>query len=390
MMAVKLPSRNPRAFRLKLRVRSPFQVTPPSRMAFAFGQQICQVVDSLPLATKAQGLLVLVAPIVKLVRAYDATEWEVFISEWQKGLQGYFAVKRLGGPGDHGRDVIGLCGPDGCEGMWDNYQCKHYETPLSTPKACQDAGKIIFHAYKKVFTPPRRCIFVAPRGPSTHLRDLLLNPAKFKTELISTWNTRVAAQVVAGEKHLLIGDLAQYVNAYDFTSFTYATLDDVLDDHRRTAYWASRFGGILPPAPQGKPPKAIAQEESIYIGKLFEVYEEATATKIASVSELSRIPQWLEDLQKQRIRFYDAEAFIAHYRDQTEPGTVEDFADQILDAIEPPLSVETLAQSRLAVALASAGLARPASVLAPQAKVRVKQGVCHQLANANRVTWKIS
>ena len=32
------------------------------------------------------------AQIIKAVRAYDATEWEIFISEWQKGLQGYLAV----------------------------------------------------------------------------------------------------------------------------------------------------------------------------------------------------------------------------------------------------------------------------------------------------------
>ena len=68
------------------------------------------------------------APIVKLGRAYDATEWEIFISEWQKGLSGYTSVKRLGGSGDQGRDVIGLCSSAGCQGVWDNYQCKHYES----------------------------------------------------------------------------------------------------------------------------------------------------------------------------------------------------------------------------------------------------------------------
>jgi hypothetical protein len=37
--------------------------------------------------------------------------------------------------------------------------------------------------------------------------------------------------------------------------------------------------------------------------------------------------------------------------------------------------------SRLTAALTTAAQARPASVLAPRARVRVKQGVCHQLAN---------
>jgi hypothetical protein len=34
-------------------------------------------------------------PIVKAVRAYDSAEWEVFIAEWQKGLNQYTEVKRI-------------------------------------------------------------------------------------------------------------------------------------------------------------------------------------------------------------------------------------------------------------------------------------------------------
>lgn len=329
------------------------------------------------------------APIVKLVRAYDATEWEIFVSEWQKGLSGYASVKRLGGSGDQGRDVVGLCSPDGCQGVWDNYQCKHYEVPLSTPKACEDAGKIIFHAFKGAFTPPRKCSFVAPRGPSTELRDLLLRPDKFKAEVISMWNTRVAGRVVAKEKHLLEGDLELYAKAYDFTTFTYTTIDEILDDHRKTAYWASRFDGVLPPAPAGVTPSEIAAKESVYVGKLLDVYSEEIGTPISSAADLGAQETLKEDLQKQRVRFYDAEAFMAHYRDQTEPGTIEDFAEQIHDAIEPALKPETNGRTRLTAALAAAGQTHPASVLAPRAKVRVKQGVCHQLANDDRITWKL-
>jgi hypothetical protein len=332
---------------------------------------------------------VLLAPIVKLVRAYDAVEWEIFISEWQKGLQGYHAVKRLGGSGDHGRDVIGLCGPEGCQGVWDNYQCKHYEKALAVPRACEDAGKIIFHAFRKEFAPPGRCSFVAPKGPDTALRDMLLNPDKFRAEVIATWNGRVAGKVVQGEKHVFAGDLAAYVNAYNFSSFTYATLDEVLDNHRRTAYWAVRFWGQLPPPKPGQTPDEVAPEETIYVGKLLEVYSETTGTDIVCVDDLSAHTEWSDDLQKQRVRFYDAEAFMATYRDQTEPGTIESFADQILDAIDPALAMARSAHNRLSTALSVAGQSTPASVLAAQAKIRVKQGVCHQLANADRVTWKV-
>lgn len=330
-----------------------------------------------------------IAPIVKTVRAYDSTEWEIFISEWQKGLEEYLEVKRLGGAGDHGRDVIGLTDENGCDGVWDNFQCKHYEKPLATPKACEDAGKIIFHSYRKVFAPPRKCKFVAPRGPSTELRDLLLNPIKFREELLTSWNTRVAKQVVAGESHLLEGDLRQYVENYDFKSFGFATIDEVLDDHRKTAYWASRFGGLLPPPPPGITPIEIADKETTYVKKLCQVYEEAMGSPVLGISDLPKDSAWTKDLQSQRVRFYDAEYFMAHYRDQTTPGTIEDFAEQIYDSIEPSLSISGTGQARLTNALTIAAQAKPANVLEPQAKVRVKQGVCHQLANDDRLNWTV-
>ena len=145
-------------------------------------------------------------------------------------------------------------------------------------------------------------------------------------------------------------------------------MDEILDDHRKTAYWASRFGGHLPPPPPGRPPKAIAAGETVYVAKLLDVYGEVTGRAISKVDDLSAHPEWSEDLQRQRVRFYDAEAFTAHYRDQTEPGTIEDFADQIFDAIEPSLSVAGTGHSRLTSALTTAAQAKPASVLAPRAR----------------------
>jgi hypothetical protein len=36
-----------------------------------------------------------------------------------RGFNGYHAVKQVGGAGDTGRSVIGLCSPDGCQVIWD-------------------------------------------------------------------------------------------------------------------------------------------------------------------------------------------------------------------------------------------------------------------------------
>ena len=41
---------------------------------------------------------------------------------------------------------------------------------------------------------------------------------------------------------------------------------------------------------------------------------------------------------------------MATYRDQTEPGTIESFADEIMDAIDPGLAVSSPAHGRLSTA----------------------------------------
>jgi len=112
---------------------------------------------------------------------------------------------------------------------------------------------------------------------------------------------------------------ANYVHAYDFSSFGYSTVDEILDAHRRTAYWASRFGGHLPPPPLGQTPNAIAQKESRYVGKLLEVYAETTGASICR-----RILPDRATFKNSECASMNAEAFMVHYRDQTEPGTIED------------------------------------------------------------------
>lgn len=333
-----------------------------------------------------------IATANKLIRAYNDVEWEAFVREWQVGVKkqvGYCEVKRMGGGGDLGRDVVGLCGADGFEGVWDNYQCKHYDKPLSADRAVEDAGKVIFHAYRGAYSAPRKCIFVAPRMVSTELRELLLNPSKFKAEVLATWDKRVAKRIESGANHVLVESLLKYVESYDFTTFGYATLDEVLDAHRLTGYWAERFFGFLPPPPSSVVPGNIVAEETIYVSRLLEVYQEIEGKPISSAQSLAvDHPAHNLHLHQQRVRFFEADCFTHHYRDSTAPGTVEDFEEQIHDVVEPALTfLSGSGHVRLSKALETAGNCTPAGLLAPQAKVRVKQGMCHQLANRGRLKW---
>lgn len=334
--------------------------------------------------------MVSIAPLVKALRTYDSDEWEIFISEWQKGLQGYFEVKRLGGGGDLGRDVIGIYDASGCEGRWDNYQAKHYDKPLTLPQASAEIGKIIYYSFDDRYSVPERCYFVAPRGVNTELRDLLLNPSKLRANILANWDQRIATQISAGKAYSLAGELKGWVDNFDFSIFGYKTAEEILEDHRHTAYWTERFFGLLPPPPSGKTPEEIAETEEPYVRCLLEVFGEELGAELVDANGLSAHPGRALELRSHRERFYDAEAFAHHYRDQTAPGTVEDFAEEIFDAVDPGLiSIGGPGRARLTEALKIAAQTAPGSILAPRAKVRVKQGVCHQLANSERLKWRL-
>ena len=79
------------------------------------------------------------------------------------------------------------------------------------------------------------------------------------------------------------------------------------------------IGGLLPPPPTVTVPAEIQPVESVYLGQLLEVYGEKVACKFATCPELSAHPALVDDLKQQRERFFQAEAFNHHYRDETPP-----------------------------------------------------------------------
>jgi hypothetical protein len=331
-----------------------------------------------------------IATIIKTIRAYPEAEWETFIREWMKGLSGkYLQVTRLGGPNDMGRDVVGFTDKNKYDGVWDNCQCKHYAKPIPADVALVDIAKIIFHSCSGEFKPPRRSDFFGPLGVSTPLELLLGSPEKLRAFTVDKWEAICAKKITTTATIHLEGKLKQYVTNFDFSCFGWKSIDEVLDDHRKTAFWAQRFGGLLPPPPSGSVPQKLLAIESRYVRHILDAYEEREGKQFADHSGLAPHAELVSDLHLHRERFFDAEAFAHTYRDQTEPGTVENFQDEIHDSVRPVLlKAHKDGFERLAESMQQAGVTQPASILAPQAKVRVKQGVCHQLANNDRLRWK--
>lgn len=329
------------------------------------------------------------APAIKAIRLYTSTEWELFVEEWLRGLKKrYLEVKRLGGSGDLARDVVAFTDPKRLEGSWDNYQCKHYEKPLTSSIAGPEIAKLIYFTYLRRFDPPRRMYFVAPRDMSTELSDLLNSPTKLRSYIEQHWNKSYANTIIQGQTIELSGLLASYVAGFDFAIFTYFQTSEMLNDHRSTAHWAEQFGGLLPPLPPAVVPPEIQPGESVYLSQLLEVYGEKATCRFTICAELSPHQSLVDDLKQQRERFFQAEWFNHYYRDETPPGTAEQFVEDIFDAIDPLAKMtHPNGYERLNRCLAQAAGVNAGGILAPHARPRTKQGVCHQLANAKRVIW---
>jgi hypothetical protein len=230
--------------------------------------------------------------------------------------------------------------------------------------------------------------FVAPRDMSTELSDLLNQPSKLRSYIEQHWNKSYADQITEKQSITLFGPLATYVAGFDFSIFSYHQTSEMLDDHRKTAHWVERFGGLLPPPPSAVVPDEIQPLESVYLSQLLEVYGEKVACTFATCVEVSAHPTLADDLKQQRERFFQAEAFNHHYRDETPPGTIEQLVEDIFDAIDPLAKMaHPNGYERLNRCLGQAASINAGGILAPHARPKTKQGVCHQLANVKRVIW---
>ena len=162
-------------------------------------------------------------PAVARLGLMSPDKWELFTEEWVTHLkhQGEYAlVRRSGGAGDRGLDVVAFTSDLGFGAAWDSYQCKHYADVLGPDDICAEAAKIIYHSFTR--TPPfnqacrlpRRHVFVSPKGTGTKAGRWLMDPEEYRRELKERWDR--CAPKVDGSRPTLQGELLTYVDRFDF------------------------------------------------------------------------------------------------------------------------------------------------------------------------------
>ncbi|MGE6699476.1 ABC-three component system protein, partial [Hyphomonas sp. NPDC076900] len=338
-------------------------------------------------------------PPTRIIEIYSPDEWEEFTEEWlyyHKSTGEYQSVRRYSGPGDLGLDVVAFTKPEDFNGEWHSYQCKHYDHPLTPGDIRTEVAKIIFHSFKKsppfnqAFPLPSRHMFIAPRGCGITVARWLKDPNRFKAEVRDWWLAKGLPNIGASLDVQFDGEFLNYYDAFDFSIFGDKSKLEIMEEHKQTAFHTTRFGGGLPARDQAlAPPTSPSAEESAYIKKLFDTYTEQTGVTVNDRTSLLGHATLLHHYDRQRELFYHAESLRNFARDRTPDGTFEglkgDIFHGVIDVCE---ATHPNGLDRLRAAITSAGgLDISGSALASVTHIPDKQGICHHLANEDRLTW---
>ena len=338
-------------------------------------------------------------PPIRLLEIMSPEDWEIFTEEWltfHKAAGKYDAVQRVSGAGDLGLDVVAFTGGSGFAEPWDSFQCKHYGHALTPEDVCAEVAKLIYHSFKKTAPfnqtcqVPRKHRFVAPRGAGITVARWLKDAPRFKKEIKDRWAKQCAPKIGKGIDAPLERELLAYVDAFDFGIFGAKTGAELIEEHSETVFYAPRFGGGLPVRGDvPSPPDDPADHESVYLRKMFDAYGEHLGKAIQASVDFAHDAKLSGHYDRQRVLFYSAEALRNFARDRTPQGTFASLQDDIYNGvIDVCESDHKSGLDRLRQAIRTAGaIDVGGNGLASVTRVADKQGVCHQLANDDRLTW---
>ena len=338
-------------------------------------------------------------PPIRLIQVFSPEEWEEFTEEWLSYYKSdgmYHAIRRYSGPGDLGLDAVAFTTDRGFAEPWDSFQCKHYDHPLSPEDVSIEVAKIIYHSFaqtppfNQAYRVPRKHLFVSPRGSGITVGRWFKDPDRFKKEIGERWREKGMPTIGKGVSVTFDGLFESYFDGFDFSIFGDVSAAELIEQHSKTPFHAARFGGGLPargtvPAPPSEP----APQESLYLRKLLDAYGDHLEETVSDKEQLAPHADLQEHYDRQRVLFYNAEALRNFARDRTPPGTFDSLKEDVFHGVIDVCDAthETgLARVRSTVTTAGT-MDISGNALAGVTRIPDKQGVCHHLANDDRLTW---
>lgn len=331
------------------------------------------------------------------IKGYSEDGFESFIREWaflykQVNQKAYVQVGRFGGAGDMGRDVVGYIEPPSSHGKLDIYQCKHYGHGLYPGDVWSELGKLCYFTFLGAFAIPESYQFVCPHDLGPELGRLVENPEDLRQRLIDEWEEHVAGKITKKQKIKLEGLLLDHVTAFDFTRVGYKPIHEIINEFRATPKYPQRFGGglIIPRSPVIDPPAEIEDHEQRYVEQLIEAYQDHKDDSV-KLDTLSAHPELERHFGRSRVRYFCAETLRLDVRDNLPDGvTFEQVQDQVLDAVadicEDKKHASGLDRAN-AVTDHAGNYVVQDHALKGYVNSQIMKGVCHQLANVDKLKW---
>ncbi|WP_421993985.1 ABC-three component system protein [Roseococcus sp.] len=316
-------------------------------------------------------------------------EWATEFLPTQVGVD---QVQQRGGAGDKGRDVLVWLDPsDVTPRRWRLYQCKRYATTLGFGVAAVEIAKVLHYTHNGDYTVPKQYWFVTHKGLTNDFQDQIDDPAKLKKAMMDGWDEYCAGKITSTAIIKLEGAFRQHVEDFNFSIFKAKQPLELIAEHRKTSYHRLIFGDPLvdrPPPPT--PPSQAAAIENGYILQLFAVIGKELDIGVAGETDFAYSSQMSLLFKRSRITFYSAEGLRQLARDQMSDAAYFDtfldgYAEGLFHAYTDP-QIEGIRRLRATV-LAAQSLQLAGHLLFNIAEPLDKEGVCHHLANANRITW---
>lgn len=332
---------------------------------------------------------------IKRLEIISEDDFEDLVREWATGYleDKYEKVRKSSGAGDMGRDVVGYIKYSQDDNVvWDNYQCKHYNTPLSPKTAILEIGKMLYYTFKKEFNVPKNYYFVSPKGSGPQLSKLIDKPTEFRKKIIKEWDKTCKDGITSKEEVLLEGEFRVYVENFDFSIIKDIDPQTLIDQHAKTRYHFYRFGGIIPSRPESfQPPEHIDSNEQVYIESLLKAYSDYHKESINNVIALNQYDSEYRHFIRQRKCFYEAESLKLFERDVLPEGinAFEELKEEVFEGIID--EVDSTHDNAFLKVKEVSKIARNLPVRAYPLESRVRgndlNGICHHLVNDNKFKW---
>lgn len=342
------------------------------------------------------GLGLPVAPLDRL-GTFSPEEFERFVLEWADGylaqkVPGVSELQQRGGAGDKGRDIVVWFGELGSsDRYWNLYQCKRYSSALGEAAALSEIGKVLYFASIGDFTLPKEYWFVARKGVTGGLQDLLDDPTKLKAELIATWGKNCSTSIKKKQTISLDKQIVELINGPRFPIIRAKQHLELIKEHGETRYHLTVFGKPLVDRPKPlAPPSTIAEKERTYVSQLFEVIEEMTGTPVTQESDFKEMRQPALLFERSRASFYSAEGLKELARDQMDQV---EFFDDLLGQFRTGLyytytAPATSGHQRIRNTVQAAQVQQiDGHALGDHLTAFDREGICHHLANDESLTW---